>query len=173
MCRSVGPKPIVVFKERSVPAPLKYLHYRLLDESIQHRRNAQLAHSTVRLRDFHPLHRLWSVGSAQDLFPADWPVQFSRSQTSSIHCSVVGLSTLRFANSDSVPPSLSLEFETDSSSPGVSSTAFDAQPLDLHSVPLMDEGFAASGQLPRTLLASHPVLVHRLAFCSMLLSDLT
>src|SRR5256885_4639280 len=33
---------------------------------------------------------------------------------------------------------LSLEFETGSRSPEVSSTAFDAQPLDLHSVPLMD-----------------------------------
>jgi|SRR5580692_9479394 hypothetical protein len=32
-------------------------------------------------------------------------LQFSRSQTSSIHCSLVGLSALRFANSDSVPPS--------------------------------------------------------------------
>src|ERR1700757_5479816 len=32
-------------------------------------------------------------------------LQFSRSQTSSIHCSVVGLSALRSANSDSVPPS--------------------------------------------------------------------
>src|SRR5438093_7430137 len=31
-------------------------------------------------------------------------LQFSRSQTSSIHCSVVGFSALRFANSDSVPP---------------------------------------------------------------------
>jgi len=26
-------------------------------------------------------------------------------------------------------------------------TAFNAQPLDLHSVPLMDRGFTASGQL--------------------------
>src|SRR5438445_13721628 len=58
---------------------------------------------------------------------------------------------------------LSLEFETSSRSPEVSSTAFDAQPLDLHSVPLMDRGFAANCQLARTLPASHPVLVHRLA----------
>ena len=57
---------------------------------------------------------------------------------------------------------LSLEFETGSRSPEVSSTAFDAQPLDLHSVPLMDVGFAAIGQLARTLPASYPVLVHRL-----------
>ncbi len=134
-------------------------------------------------------------------------LQFSRSQTSSIHCLVVGLSALRFANSDSVPPAeavgaapllssekarqywffcrlsvvesrrlliapfipsrgpfgpssrlagttmpsadschrirsdlslLSLDSKTDGRSPEVSSTAFDAQPLDLHSVPLMD-----------------------------------
>jgi hypothetical protein len=48
-------------------------------------------------------------------------------------------------------------------SPEVSSTAFNAQPLDLHSVPLMDVGFAAICQLARTLPAAHPVLVHRLA----------
>src|SRR5436309_14906464 len=59
-----------------------------------------------------------------------------------------GLSALRFASSRS---------------PEVSSTAFNAQPLDLHSVPLMDVGFAAICQLARTLPASHPVLVHRLA----------
>src|SRR5258707_13278636 len=158
-------------------------------------------------------------------------LQFSRSQTSSIHCSLVGLSALRFANSDSVPPSkavgaapllssgkarlywlfcrlsvvesrrvliaplyplagtvrafaacaattpfadschlirsdlslLSLGFKTDGRSPEVSSTAFDTQPLDLHSVPLMDRGFAVICQLARTLPASHPVFVHRLA----------
>src|SRR6267143_59485 len=41
MCRSLGPKPIAVFRERSVPAPLQYLHHRLLDEAIQHRRDGQ------------------------------------------------------------------------------------------------------------------------------------
>jgi len=59
--------------------------------------------------------------------------------------------------------SLSLEFETGSRSPEVRSTAFNAQPLDLHSVSLMDRGFAAMCQFARTLPASHPVLVHRLA----------
>src|SRR5207249_2203539 len=53
--------------------------------------------------------------------------------------------------------------KTDGRTPEVSSTAFDAQPLDLHSVPLMDRGFAANCQLARTLPASYPVLVHRLA----------
>src|SRR5437660_1635543 len=57
---------------------------------------------------------------------------------------------------------LSLEFETGDRSPELSSTAFNAQPLDLHSVPLMDVGFAAIGQLARTLPASYPVFVHRL-----------
>jgi hypothetical protein len=54
--------------------------------------------------------------------------------------------------------------KTGSRSPEVSSTAFDAQPLDLHSVPLMDVGFATIGQLARTPPASYPVLVHRLAY---------
>src|SRR6266404_30823 len=158
-------------------------------------------------------------------------LQFSRSQTSFIHCSAAGLSALRFANSDSVPPTetlgaspllssakarrywffcrlsvvesrrvliapfiplagsvraftafaattpsadschlvrndlslLSPDSRADGRSPEVSSTAFDAQPLDLHSVFLMDVGFAAVGQLARTLPASYPVLVHRLA----------
>src|SRR5271155_3522933 len=35
-------------------------------------------------------------------------LQFSRSQTSFIHCSAAGLSALRFAHSDSVPPSKAL-----------------------------------------------------------------
>ncbi|PYU72532.1 MAG: hypothetical protein DMG49_07610 [Acidobacteria bacterium] len=59
---------------------------------------------------------------------------------------------------------LSLEFETGDRSPELSSTAFNAQPLDLHSVPLMDVGFAAIGQLARTLPASYPVFVHRCYF---------
>jgi len=37
--------------------------------------------------------------------PRNAGLQFSRSQTSSFHCSVAGLSTLRFAPSDSLPPS--------------------------------------------------------------------
>ena len=44
---------------------------------------------------------------------------------------------------------LRLEFETGSRSPEVSSTAFNAQPLDLHSVPLIDMGFAIIGPLAR------------------------
>src|SRR5712664_2562224 len=78
MCRSLGPKPIAVFRERSVPAPLQRLHHRLLYEPIQHRWNAQFAHPAVRLRDLHPFYRLWSVGSAEELFSDGWPLLASR-----------------------------------------------------------------------------------------------
>ena len=80
MCRSLGPKPIAVFRERSVPAPLQRLHHRLLYEPIQHRWNAQFAHPAVRLRDLHPFYRLWSVGSAEELFPDGWPMLFQVSR---------------------------------------------------------------------------------------------
>src|SRR5215813_7001174 len=58
---------------------------------------------------------------------------------------------------------LSHDSVTCSGSPEVSSIAFHAQPLDLHSALLMDVGFAAICQLTRTPPASYPVLVHRLA----------
>lgn len=127
-------KPLAVFRKRPVPFALHYLHHRLLDESMQHCRNAKLAHSSIRLGDFHPFHRLRLIGPTQQLFPEDWPMlfqvirrpstvipstprlplfaltranaclQFSRSQTSSIHCSSrAGLSVPRFAVSVSVP----------------------------------------------------------------------
>ena len=76
MRRAPGPKPVAVFGKRPVPSALQHLHHRLLDESIQHRRNAKLAHPSVRLRDFHPLHRLRLIGPAQQLFPDGWPVLF-------------------------------------------------------------------------------------------------
>jgi len=40
----------------------------------------QLAHPAVRLRDFHPFHRLWCVGSVEELFPDGWPVLFQVSR---------------------------------------------------------------------------------------------
>src|SRR6266478_3314300 len=58
---------------------------------------------------------------------------------------------------------LSPESETCSRSPAISSTAFHAQPPDLRFASLIDMGIATIGQLARTLPASHPVLVHRLA----------
>jgi hypothetical protein len=76
MRRPPGTKPVAVFGKRPVPPALQNLHHRLLDESIQHRRNTKLSHSPVRLRDFHPFHRLRLIAPAQQLFPDDWPVLF-------------------------------------------------------------------------------------------------
>src|SRR5579863_315080 len=74
MCRAFRPESVTVFGECWVPSALQNLHHRLLDESIQHRRDAQLSHPAVRLRDFHPSHRLWLIGPAQQLFPYRGPV---------------------------------------------------------------------------------------------------
>src|SRR4029077_10744736 len=49
MSRPSRPKPIAVIRKRPVPPPLQNLHHRLLDPSIQHRRDAQLSHPSVRL----------------------------------------------------------------------------------------------------------------------------
>ena len=70
MCRSMRSKPIAVMGERRVPPLLQNLPDRLLDEAIQHGRDAKLAHpSSIRFRDFHPLHRFRFVGPIQQLVP--------------------------------------------------------------------------------------------------------
>src|ERR1035441_1307854 len=74
MGRPSRSEPIAVIGKRPVPLPLENLHHRLLDESVQHRRNAKLAHPSVRFGDFNPPHRLRLIGSAQQLFPDGWPV---------------------------------------------------------------------------------------------------
>src|SRR5262249_4327896 len=124
--------------KRSVPPALQNLHHRLLNKTIQHRRDAKLSHPAVRLLDFRPSYRLRLIGSTQQLFPDGWPMllqvsrkvvnghsvrpgvpfvrldscqclQFSRSQNSSINCSPMArLSVLRFAANDSVPSSEAL-----------------------------------------------------------------
>ena len=78
MRRASRPKPVAVIGKRPVPLALQHLHHRLLDESIQHRRDAKLSHPSVRLRDFHPPHRLRLIGPAQQLFPDGWPVLFQK-----------------------------------------------------------------------------------------------
>ncbi len=76
MSRPPRPEPVAVIGKRPVPPPLQNLHHRLLDKSIQHRRDAKLSHPSVGLRDFHPPHRLRFVDSTQQLFPDGWPVLF-------------------------------------------------------------------------------------------------
>ena len=48
----------------------------LLDQAVQHRRDAKLSHPAGRLGDFHPSHRLRFVGPVQQLFPDSWPMLF-------------------------------------------------------------------------------------------------
>src|SRR5450755_2581930 len=77
LSRPPRPEPITAFGKRSIPSALQNLHHRLLNESIQHRRDAKLSHPfSVRLGDFHPPHRLRCISSAQQLFPDGWPMLF-------------------------------------------------------------------------------------------------
>src|ERR1700730_5849779 len=76
MCRSSRSRTVAVVRERRVPPLLQYLHHRLLDESIQHRRDAKLSHPAVRFGDFHPPYRFRFVGPTQQLFSNRWPVLF-------------------------------------------------------------------------------------------------
>jgi hypothetical protein len=78
---------------------LQHLQHRLLDESIQHRGDAQLSHSSVRLGDFNPPHRLRLVGPVQKLYSDGWPVLFQVRDTADGHpidarTTVVGLHPL-------------------------------------------------------------------------------
>src|SRR5258708_31812605 len=73
MRRGSGPEAVAVFREVRVPSALQILNHRRLNKSIQHRRDAKLSRPAVRLRDFHPSHRLWLVGPTQQLFPYGGP----------------------------------------------------------------------------------------------------
>ena len=68
---------------------------------------------------------------------------------------------------------LSHDFVTHSRSPEVISTAFRTQPPDLQPVPLMDMGFAVSGQLARHRMPQIRFLYIDSYVCSTLLSDPT
>ena len=76
MRRPPRSEPVAVWGERSVPSPLQHLQHRLLDKSIQHRRDAKLSHPSVRLGDFHPPHRLRLIGPVQQMVSDGWPVLF-------------------------------------------------------------------------------------------------
>src|SRR5215813_13784242 len=70
MSRPSRPEPVAAIGECPVPPPLQNLEYRLLDESIQHRRDAQFSDtSPVRLGDFHPSYRLRFVSPVQQFVP--------------------------------------------------------------------------------------------------------
>src|SRR5258708_12402631 len=105
MCRAFRPEPVTVFGEGWVPSALQNLHHRLLNKSIQHRRDAKLSHPAVRLRDFHPSHRLWLVGPTQHLFPYGGPalLQVAR-ELSDFHAVDSRASFLRVGSLSFLPP---------------------------------------------------------------------
>jgi len=53
---------------------LQCLHHRLLDEAVEHRRDAKRPSAARRLRYLHPPHRLRFVGAFKQLFPDRGPV---------------------------------------------------------------------------------------------------
>ena len=63
MRRAPRPKAKAHLGERSVPVRLQHLHYRLLDEAVEHRRDAQRPHAARCLRDFDAPHRPRFVGA--------------------------------------------------------------------------------------------------------------
>src|SRR5215472_7569721 len=109
MRRTFRPEPVAMFRECRVPSALQYLHHRLLDQAIQHRRDTKLSHPAVRLRDFHPSHRLWLIGPTQQLFPYRGPVllQVAR-ELSDFHAVDSRTSFVRFDSLVSLPAVLPL-----------------------------------------------------------------
>ena len=59
------PESVAVLAERGIEDRLQHLQDRLLDEPVEHGRNAQLPHPSPALRDLLPLHRGRSVASIE------------------------------------------------------------------------------------------------------------
>jgi hypothetical protein len=67
-------KAIAVIRKRRIYPRLYHLQESLLDQPIRHRRYAQLAHATRRLRNLHAPHRLWPIAAVQYCLPNPRPV---------------------------------------------------------------------------------------------------
>src|SRR5665213_427145 len=76
MRRALRPEAEARLRERRVPAGLQHLHYRLLDQAVEHRRNAEQPHAARRLRYLYAPHRLRLVGAVKQLRPDRRPVLF-------------------------------------------------------------------------------------------------
>src|SRR5262249_15791369 len=74
MRRAPRPKAEACLGERLVPLRLQHLHHRLLDEAVEHRRDAERPQAARRLRYLHPPHRLRLVGALKQLSPDREPV---------------------------------------------------------------------------------------------------
>jgi hypothetical protein len=74
MGRASRPEAVAVLGKRRVPLLLENLQQRLLDQSVDDTRDAELTDPAVRLGYFDPLDRLRLVGSREQLRPNTWPV---------------------------------------------------------------------------------------------------
>src|SRR5262249_24083446 len=74
MCRVLRSEAEARLGERPVPVSLQHLHDRLLDEAVEHRRDAERPHAARCLRYLYPPHRLRFVGALQQLGPDRRPV---------------------------------------------------------------------------------------------------
>jgi hypothetical protein len=82
--------------KRWVPIRLQLLQHRLLDEAIEHRRDAEGANAPARLRYLHPPHRLRPVGAGKQLAPDFKPMVFEvKRQIVTLMSSAPGASLLR------------------------------------------------------------------------------
>ena len=74
MRRAPRPEAEARLGERPVPIRLQHLHHRLLDEAVEHRRDAEQPYAARRLRYLHTPHRLRLVGAVKQLSPDRGPV---------------------------------------------------------------------------------------------------
>ena len=74
--RAARPEAVAVLAECRVPQRLKPLQHRLLDHTVDHGWNAEVARPAGRLRDFHPTHRLRLVAPLEQLFFDLRPARF-------------------------------------------------------------------------------------------------
>ena len=74
MRRTLRPEAVAVRGERPVPVRLQHLHDRLLDEAVEHRRDAERPLAARRLGYLHTPHRLRFVGAVKQLSPDPGPV---------------------------------------------------------------------------------------------------
>ena len=73
MRASARPEAVAVRAEGRIKDGLQHLQQRLLDQTIRHRRDAELALASVRLGDRHPSYRHRPVHPRQQLVPDSRP----------------------------------------------------------------------------------------------------
>lgn len=162
MGRTTGTEPVAVVAERAIPLCLQYLHHRLLDEAIHHRRDAQQTFAAAGLRYGHSSHRRWAVSVGQQLRFQLWPVvpqvvrQFAYAIPSTPAAPLLALTLFRAC--------LRL---TGSQMASISHTVDDGLSLFVGACTVSAPGRAAFGASPRS-----PASGSRCVFCCMTVQNL-